>query len=152
MKAIVYEKYGTPDVLQFKEVAKPAPKEDEVLIEVYAASINALDWHLLSADIFLVRLNGGFQKPNNPILGVDVAGRVEAVGSQVTQFRPGDEVFGFGVSTFAEYARAGENKIVLKPANLSFEQAAAVPIAALTALQALRDSGAIQPGQKVLIQ
>jgi NADPH:quinone reductase-like Zn-dependent oxidoreductase len=152
MKAIVYEKYGPPDVLQLKDVAKPVPKEDQVLVEVYAASINALDWHLLSADIFLVRLDGGFQKPKNPILGVDVAGRVEAVGAQVTQFGPGDEVFGFGVSTFAEYACAGENKIVLKPANLSFEQAAAVPIAALTALQALRDSGAIQAGQKVLIQ
>jgi NADPH:quinone reductase-like Zn-dependent oxidoreductase len=152
MKAIVYEKYGPPDVLQLKDVAKPVPKEDQVLVEVYAASINALDWHLLSADIFLVRLDGGFQKPKNPILGVDVAGRVEAVGAQVTQFRPGDEVFGFGVSTFAEYACSGENKIVLKPANLSFEQAAAVPIAALTALQALRDSGAIQAGQKVLIQ
>ena len=152
MKAIVYEKYGPPDVLQLKEVAKPVPKADEVLIKVHAASINALDWHLLSADIFLVRLNGGLQKPKNPILGVDVAGRVEAAGMHVTQLQPGDEVFGFGVSTFAEYACAGENKIVLKPANLSFEQAAAVPIAALTALQALRDSGAIQPGQKVLIQ
>lgn len=152
MKAIVYEKYGSPDVLQLKEVAKPVPKEDQVLIKVYAASINALDWHLLSADIFLVRLGGGFQKPKNPILGVDVAGQIEAVGAKVAQFRPGDAVFGFGVSTFAEYACAGENKIVLKPGNLSFEQAAAVPIAALTALQALRDSGHIQPGQKVLIQ
>jgi NADPH:quinone reductase-like Zn-dependent oxidoreductase len=152
MKAVVYEKYGPPDVLQLKEVAKPAPGEDKVLIKVCAASINALDWHLLSADIFLVRFDGGFRKPKNPILGVDVAGRVEAVGSHVTQFRPGDAVFGFGVSTFAEYACAGENKLVLKPANLSFEQAAAVPIAALTALQALRDAGGIRPGQQVLIQ
>ncbi|HEX9029622.1 MAG TPA: alcohol dehydrogenase catalytic domain-containing protein, partial [Anaerolineales bacterium] len=124
MKAITYEKYGSPDVLQFKEVAKPAPKDDEVLIRVQAASVNARDWHLLSADIFLVRLmNGGLLKPKNPILGADVSGQVEAVGSAVKQFRPGDEVFGYlsrhGGSTFAEYVCAGEDEITLKPANLS---------------------------------
>ncbi|MGB8645910.1 MAG: NAD(P)-dependent alcohol dehydrogenase [Anaerolineae bacterium] len=157
MKAIVSEKYGTPDVLQFKEVEKPAPKDDEVLIRVHASSVNARDWHLLTADIFLVRLMGqGLFKPKNDILGADVAGRVEAVGSHVTQFRPGDEVFGclfrYSGRTFAEYVCAGENEIVRKPANLSLEQAAAVPLAAMTALQGLRDKGNIQPGQKVLIQ
>ncbi len=156
MKAIVCTKYGPPDVLQLKEVAKPAPKDDEVLIRVYAASVNSRDRRFMRADPFFIRLSGGFQKPKNPILGADVAGRVEAVGSNVRQFRPGDEVFGYlsryGGRTFAEYVCAGENEIALKPANLSFEQAAAVPLAAITALQGLRDKGNIQPGQKVLIQ
>jgi NADPH:quinone reductase-like Zn-dependent oxidoreductase len=152
MKAVVCTKYGPPEVLQLQEVEKPTPREDEVLIRVAAASINALEWHFMRADPFFIRLMGGFQKPKDPILGADVAGRVEAVGSAVTQFRPGDEVFGFGKSTFAEYACAKENRIALKPANTSFAQAAAVPIAALTALQGLRDKGMIQPGQKVLIQ
>ncbi len=157
MKAIVYEKYGPPDGLELKEVAKPAPKDDEVLIRVRAASVNARDWHLLTADVFLVRLmGGGLLKPKNPILGADVAGRVEAVGTNVKQFRPGDEVFGYlsryGGRTFAEYVCAGESEIALKPANISFEQVAAVPLAAITALQGLRDKGNIQPGQKVLIQ
>jgi NADPH:quinone reductase-like Zn-dependent oxidoreductase len=156
MKAIVYTKYGPPDVLQLKEVAKPAPKDDEVLIKVQAASVNAADWHLLTADIFLIRLMGeGLLKPKHTILGADVAGRVEAVGRNVKQFRPGDEVFGdisaSGWGGFAEYACAGENALVLKPANLTFEQAAAVPLAAVTALQGLRDAGKIQPGQKVLV-
>jgi NADPH:quinone reductase-like Zn-dependent oxidoreductase len=157
MKAIVYTRYGPPDVLQLQEVEKPSPKDDEVLIRVHAASVNARDWHFLSADVFLVRLMGsGLLRPKNPILGVDVAGRVEAAGRKVTQFRPGDEVFGVltkhGGRTFAEYVCAGENEIALKPANLSFEQAAAVPLAAITALQGLRDKGNIQPGQSVLIQ
>ena len=156
MKAIVCTKYGPPDVLQLKEVAKPAPKDDEVLISVHAASVNARDWRFMRANPFFIRLSGGFQKPKNPILGADVAGRVEAVGSNVRQFLPGDEVFGYlsryGGSTFAEYVCAGENEIAPKPANLSFEQAAAVPLAAITALQGLRDKGNIQPGQKVLIQ
>jgi len=153
MKAIVYTKYGSPDVLELKEVAKPAPKDDEVLIKVHAASVNALDWHLLTADIFLVRLMGmGLRKPKNQILGADIAGRVEAVGKNVRQFRPGDEVFGdIGHGGFAEYAAAPERTLALKPANLSFEAAAAVPVAALTALQGLRDCGKIQAGQKVLI-
>jgi NADPH:quinone reductase-like Zn-dependent oxidoreductase len=153
MKAIVYTKYGSPDVLQFKEVEKPAPKDDQVLIKVYAASVNAYDWHLLTADIFLVRLmGGGLLKPKDTIPGADIAGRVEAVGRNVTQFRPGDEVFGdIGHGGYAEYVCASESKLALKPANLSFEEAAAVPMAALTALQGLRDEGQIHPGQKVLI-
>jgi len=153
MKAIVYTKYGPPDVLQLKDVEKPAPKDDEVLIKVRAASLNAYDWHALTADIFLVRLMGfGLLRPKNKILGADIAGRVEAVGRNVTQFQPGDDVFGdIGHGGFAEYACARENRLVSKPANLSFEEAAALPIAALTALQGLRDKGRIQPGQKVLI-
>ena len=157
MKAIVCPKYGSPDVLQLQEVAKPAPQDDEVLIRIYAASINARDWRFLRAKPFFIRLMpGGLLRPKNPILGVDTAGRVEAVGSNVRQFKPGDEVFGYlptatGRGTFAEYVCAKENLITLKPANLTFEQAAAVPLAAMTALQGLRDNGNIQPGQKVLI-
>jgi NADPH:quinone reductase-like Zn-dependent oxidoreductase len=153
MKAIVYTQYGSPDVLRLQEVEKPAPKDDEVLVKVQAASVNALDWHLLTADIFLVRLMGmGLFRPKNSILGADIAGQVEAVGKNVKQFRPGDDVFGdIGHGGFAEYAAAPERALALKPASLSFEQAAAVPVAALTALQGLRDSGKIQPGQKVLI-
>jgi NADPH:quinone reductase-like Zn-dependent oxidoreductase len=153
MKAIVYSKYGPPDVLRLAEVEKPAPKDDEILIQVQAASVNALDWHMLTADIFLVRLMGsGPFKPKNPILGADVAGRVAAVGKDVRQFQPGDEVFGdIGHGGFAEYALGQEKQLVHKPASLSFEQAAAVPVAGLTALQGLRDSGKIQPGQQVLI-
>jgi NADPH:quinone reductase-like Zn-dependent oxidoreductase len=156
MKAIVCTKYGPPDVLRLEEVAKPIPKEDEILIKVQAASINARDWRFMRANPFFIRLGFGFLKPNRQILGADLAGRVESVGSNVKQFQPGDEVFGclFGHnrSTFAEYACAGENEIALKPANLSFEQAAAVPLAGMTALHGLRDMGAIKSGQKVLIQ
>ena len=153
MKAIVYLKYGSPDVLQLKEVEKPFPKDDEVLIKVHAASVNAMDWHLLTADIFLVRLMGmGLFKPKKPILGADIAGRVEAVGNNISQFRPGDAVFGdISRGSFAEFAVAPERFLALKPADLSYEAAAAVPVAALTALQGLRDSGKIQAGQKVLI-
>ncbi len=155
MKAIVYTQYGPPDVLQFKEVEKPTPKDDEVLIAVQAASANAADWHLLRGDPFLVRLMAGPLKPKNTILGADIAGRVEAVGKNVKQFQPGDEVFGdiseCGWGGFAEYVCASENALVLKPASMTFEEAAAVPLAALTALQGLRDKGQIQPGQKVLI-
>lgn len=155
MKAIVYTQYGPPDVLQFKEVEKPTPKDDEVLIAVQAASANAADWHLLRGDPFLVRLMAGPLKPKNTILGADIAGRVEAVGKNVKQFQPGDEVFGdiseCGWGGFAEYVCARENALVLKPASMTFEEAAAVPLAALTALQGLRDKGQIQPGQKVLI-
>jgi NADPH:quinone reductase-like Zn-dependent oxidoreductase len=153
MKAIVCEKYGPPDVLQLDEVAKPTPKDDEVLVKVHAASVNMYDWHLLTADIFLVRLSEGLLKPQNTIPGADIAGRVDAVGRNVKQFRPGDEVYGdVGHGSFADYVCAPKNRLALKPANLSFEQAAAVPMAALTALQGLRDRGKIQPGQKVLIQ
>jgi NADPH:quinone reductase-like Zn-dependent oxidoreductase len=153
MKAIVYTEYGTPDVLQLKEVEKPLPKDNEVLVEVKAVSVNAYDWHLLTADIFPMRLMGvGLFIPKNTILGADIAGRVEAVGRNVKQFQPGDEVFGeIGHGGFAEYACAPESRLALKPANLSFEEAAAVPMAALTALQGLRDVGQIRPGQKVLI-
>lgn len=155
MKAIVCTKYGPPDVLQLQEVAKPTPKEDEILVKVHAASVNAADWHLLTADIFLVRLMMGLFKPKYAILGADIAGRVEAVGRNVKQFQPGAEVFGDiltrGSGGFAEYAVAPESALALKPANLSFEEAAAVPLAAVTALQGLRDQGKIQAGQKVLI-
>jgi NADPH:quinone reductase-like Zn-dependent oxidoreductase len=156
MKAIVCTKYGPPDGLQLREVAKPTPKEDEVLVKVHAASVNAYDWHLLTADIFLVRLmGGGLLRPKKAIPGVDIAGRIEAAGSNVKQFRPGDEVFGdisaCGNGGFAEYVSVPENALALKPATLSFEEAAAVPMAAVTALQGLRDEGRIQAGQKVLI-
>src|SRR5512133_551950 len=155
MKAIVYTKYGSPDVLELKEVEKPIVKDNDVLVKVYAASVNAADWHLLRADPFLVRLMTGLFKPKYPVLGADIAGRVEAIGSGVTQFKPGDEVFGdisaCGWGAFAEYASASENALVLKPTNLSFEEAATVPLAAITALNGLRDKGNIQPGQKVLI-
>ena len=152
MKAIVYTKYGSPDVLQLKNVEKPAPKDNEVLIKIHAASVNAYDWHFLTADIFLIRLmGGGLLKPKYTGLGADVAGRIEAVGKNVRLFQPGDEVFGMVRGGFAEYACAPENVLALKPVNLSFEEAAAVPMAAVTALQGLRDTGQIRPGQKVLI-
>jgi NADPH:quinone reductase-like Zn-dependent oxidoreductase len=155
MKAIVYTEYGSPDVLAIKEVANPAPKADEVLVKIYAASANAADLHLLRADPFLARLSSGLLKPKRTILGADIAGRVEAVGSSVKQFKPGDEVFGdlSGCTWggFAEYVCACESALVLKPARATFEEAAAVPMAAVTALQALRDKGKIQAGQKVLI-
>lgn len=152
MKAVVYTKYGSPDVLQIKDVEKPAPRENEVLIKIHAASVNAYDWHLLTADIFLVRfMGGGLLKPKFTRLGADIAGRVEAVGKNVKQFHPGDEVFGMVRGGFAEYTCALEDALALKPSNLSFEAAAAVPMAAITALQGLRDEGKIQAGQKVLI-
>ena len=157
MKAIVCTKYGLPDVLQLQEAAKPAPRDDEVLIKIHAASINSRDWRMMRAKPFFIRLRpGGFLQPKNKILGADVAGRIESIGNNVKQFKPGDEVFGYlpsatGRGTFAEYVCANENAIALKPVNLTFEQAAAVPLAAMTALQGLRDNGNIQPGQKVLI-
>jgi NADPH:quinone reductase-like Zn-dependent oxidoreductase len=156
MKAIVNEKYGSPDVLQFKEVAKPTPQDNEVLVQVHAASVNAAELHLLRADPFLMRFMGfGLLKPKHTILGAAMAGRVEAVGRNVTQFQPGDEIFGdltkCGFGAFAEYVCASEDALALKPANVTFEEAAAVPLAAITALQGLRAKGQIQPGQKVLI-
>ena len=153
MKAIVYTRFGPPDVLQLREVEKPCPKDNEILIKVHAASANAYDWRHLRADPFLMRLMGaGLLRPKHKILGADMAGRVESVGANVKQFQPGDEVFGDGgYGGFAEYACVDENRFVLKPADLTFEEAAAVPMAALTALQALRDKGLIQAGQKVLI-
>ncbi|MGB8958668.1 MAG: NAD(P)-dependent alcohol dehydrogenase [Candidatus Aminicenantales bacterium] len=153
MKAMVYTKYGSPDVLRLKEVEKPVPKDNEILIKVHAASVNAFEWRHLRADPFLIRLMGaGLLRPKHKILGADVAGQVEAVGREVKQFQPGDEVFGCdGYGGFAEYVCVDEDRFVLKPANLTYEEAAAVPMAALTALQGLRDKGRIQAGQKVLI-
>ena len=151
MKAMVYRKYGAPDVLSLKDVDKPVVKDDQVLVRVHAASVNPLDWHLLRGLPYIVRPTAGWLKPKRNIPGVDVAGRVEAIGRNVTKFQPGDEVFGEKSRACAEYVCAHENLFALKPANLTFEQAAAVPVAAVTALQALRDKGGIQPGQKVLI-
>jgi NADPH:quinone reductase-like Zn-dependent oxidoreductase len=156
MKAIVYTQYGSPDVLQFKEVAKPTPRDNEVLVKVRAASVNAAELHLLRGKPFLMRLMGfGLLKPKNKILGAAMAGRVEAVGRNVKQLQPGDEIFGdvseCGWGAFAEYVCAREDALALKPANVTFEEAAAVPLAAVTALQGLRAQGQIQPGQKVLI-
>jgi NADPH:quinone reductase-like Zn-dependent oxidoreductase len=155
MKAIIYTEYGPPDVLKLEEVEKPTPSDDEILVKIYSASVNWGDWHNLRADPFLVRLVAGLLKPKNKILGFDVAGRVEAVGVNVKEFQPGDAVFGdiyaYGGGAFAEYVSVPENALLLKPVNISFEQAAAVPVAAVTALQGLRDQGQIQTGQKVLI-
>ena len=156
MKAIVYTKYGPPDVLHLEEVKKPTLNEEDVLVKVHAASINASDWHLLTADPFPMRLTGvGLFKPKNTILGVDIAGCVEAVGRNVKQFRPGDavfgDVFGVGSGSFAEYVVVPESALAPIPSNISLEEAAAVPVAAVTALQGLRDRGHIQPGQQVLI-
>jgi NADPH:quinone reductase-like Zn-dependent oxidoreductase len=158
MKVIICPKYGSPDVLQLREVVKPVPQEDEALIQIHAASLNSRDLRMLRANPFFMRLMpGGLFRPKNKILGADFAGRVEAIGSNIRQFKPGDEVFGYlpsatGRGTFTEYVCAKENLITLKPSNLTFEQAAAVPEAAMTALQGLCDNGNIQPGQKVLIQ
>jgi NADPH:quinone reductase-like Zn-dependent oxidoreductase len=155
MKAIVYHQYGSPDVLQFKDVEKPTPNDNEVLVKVHAASANPADWHLMRAEPFLARLANGLLKPKNTKLGADVAGQVEAVGSNVTRLQVGDEVFGEmslkELGGFAEYVCAPEELLALKPARMTFEQAAAVPLAAFTALQGLRDKGQIQPGQRVLI-
>src|SRR6202162_2663136 len=155
MKATVYTQYGSPDVLQLKEVAKPTPQDNEVLVQVHAASVNAADWHLMRGTPFLARLVNGLQKPKNTKLGADVAGRVEAVGRNVTQFQVGDDVFGciplHELGSLAEYVCAHEDAVALKPAKMTFEQAAAVPLAAFTALQGLRDKGQIQLGQKVLV-
>jgi len=152
MKAILYTKYGPPDVLKIDEVEKPTPQDKQVLIKVHAASINAADWRGMRYPILDRLIGGGLLKPKNTRVGSDVAGRVEAVGENVTQFRPGDEVFGCAKGAFAEYVLAREAYLALKPANSSFEKAAAVPVAALTALQGIRYAGGIRPGQKVLIQ
>jgi NADPH:quinone reductase-like Zn-dependent oxidoreductase len=151
MKAILYTKYGPPDVLQLTDAATPVPKDHQVLMRIRAASVNPLDWHYMRGTPYLVRTQGGWRKPKDLRLGVDVAGQVEAVGKDVTQFKPGDEVFGACKGAFAEYVCASQRLLALKPANVTFEQAAAVPVAAFTALQGLRDKGQIRPGQKVLI-
>jgi len=151
MKAIVCTKYGSPDGLQLKEVEKPTPKDNGVLVRVHAASINKSDLYLLTHPNVVRLVGGQLLKPKRRILGTDIAGQVEAVGRNVKQFQPGDEVFGGAPGSFAEYACAREDLLVLKPANVTFEESAAVPVAAITALQALRDKGHVQPGQKVLI-
>lgn len=155
MKAIVTREYGSPDVLRVEEVEKPAPKDGGVLVKVHASSANAGDWHVLRADPFVVRFFAGLTKPKFEILGSDIAGTVEAVGDGVQRFKPGDEVYGdvsgHGFGGFAEYVSVPETALAKKPECLSFEEAAAVPVAGVTALQALRDHGKIKAGQKVLI-
>jgi NADPH:quinone reductase-like Zn-dependent oxidoreductase len=154
MKAIVTPKYGSPDVLQFKDVDTPTPTEDEVLIKVRAASLNAADFEIQRGSI-LTRIGGGPLRPKNKIPGTDVAGVVEAIGANITQLQPGDEVMGdlfmFGAGAYAEYVCAPEEALTLKPASMSFEEAATYPQAAVLALQCLRDKKQLQPGQKVLI-
>jgi NADPH:quinone reductase-like Zn-dependent oxidoreductase len=155
MKAIVSNKYGSPDILEFTEVEKPIPMDNQVLVKVHAASLNFGNLVLLKGEPFLARFAFGLLKPKYRIPGGDIAGQVEAVGKGVQQFQPGDEVFGdlsgFGWGGFAEYVSVPETALVLKPANLSYEEAAAVPMAGVTALQGLRNKGKIQSGQKVLI-
>ncbi len=156
MKAMVYTQYGSPsDVLRLKDIEKPTPKDDEILIKVQASSINSAELHLIKADPFLARLGTGFLKPTKTIPGADIAGRIEAVGKDVKQFKVGDDVFGdlsgCGWGAFAESVCANENALLLKPTNMTFEQAAAVPLAGVTALQGLRNKGLIKSGQKVLI-
>jgi len=153
MKAILYTKYGPPDVLRIEDIEKPTPNENQVLIKVHAASINAQDYRVRNGKPFLARLMiGGIHKPKNTRVGSDFAGQVEAVGENIKQFKPGDEVFGCCNGAFAEYICAREGALALKPANISYKQAATVPVAALTALQGIRYAGDIQLGQKVLIQ
>ena len=152
MKAVVHRCYGSPDVVRYEDIAKPVPADDEVLVRVHAASVNPLDWHYLEGTPYMVRLDAGIGKPADPRLGVDFAGTVEAVGKSVTRFKPGDEVFGGKFGALADYVAVREERaLALKPANVSHEQAAAVAIAALTALQGLRDKGHVHSGEKVLI-
>lgn len=152
MKAIRFTRYGSPDVLKLVDVEKPTPAADQVLIKVVAASANPLDWHLMRADPFLVRLSNGFFRPKQHSIGADIAGVIEAVGKDIKEFKVGDAVFGdIGAGSFAEYALAKEKHIVFKPNNISFEEAAAIPVAGITALQGLRDKKALRPGQHVLI-
>jgi NADPH:quinone reductase-like Zn-dependent oxidoreductase len=151
VKAIVYHRYGSPDVLELREVDLPLPGDDQVLVRAHAASVNPADWHYMRGLPYFMRAAAGLAKPKSTGLGADVAGVVEAVGKNVTQFQPGDEVFGMSIRTCAEYVRVSELGLAQKPANLTFEQAAAVPLAAITALQGLRDKGQIKRGQKVLV-
>ena len=154
MKAIVQDRYGGPDVLEFSDIGQPVPKDNEVLVQVQAAGLHRGDWHVMTGLPYLIRLvvpDLGLRKPKIPVRGMDLAGRVEAVGLNVTRFQPGDEVFGWADGAFAEYAAAPQDQLAPKPANLSFEQAAAVPTSGFAALQGLRDSGEVQPGQQVLI-
>jgi NADPH:quinone reductase-like Zn-dependent oxidoreductase len=155
VKAIVRDSYGSPNVLELKDIDKPEPADDELLLRVHAASVNPADWHILRGAPYIARMQFGLRKPKDRVLGCDVAGHIEAVGNNVTSLQPGDEVFGspfmHGLGAFAEWVCLSEDLLAPKPAALSFEQAAAVPLAASTALQALRDHGRIEPGHKVLI-
>lgn len=151
MLAIVREKYGSPDVLELRDINTPPVADTDVLVRIRAASVNALDWHFLRGEPYLVRLSEGLRRPKSQVLGRDMAGTVEAVGRSVTQFAPGDEVFGAPAGSFAEYVTAPERSLAKKPPRLSFEQAAAIPIAGFTALQALRDKADVQSGQRVLV-
>lgn len=155
MKAILFTEYGSPDILRLMDIEIPTPKDNEILVKVYATSANPADWHNMRGEPFLARLTNGLFKPKNPRLGADLAGRVEAVGENVTQFKVGDDVFGGmaldGMGSFAEYVCTNENDLALKPAKLTFAQVASVPLAGYTALQGLRDKGQIRSGQKVLI-
>lgn len=151
MKAIGQDEYGSSEVLKLLEVEKPSPKDDEVLVRVRAASINSLDWHFMTGIPYFMRLIIGLRRPRQKIRGADLAGEVEGVGKDVTRFKPGDEVYGEGTGTFAEYVSTSEGKLSLKPASMSFEEAASLPVAAVTALQGIRDHGQVQSGQKVLV-
>jgi NADPH:quinone reductase-like Zn-dependent oxidoreductase len=152
MKAIVRDKYGSPDVLELRDIDKPEIADEEVLLRVHAAGVGRDVWHVMTGLPYPIRLAGyGLRAPKNPVIGSDVAGVVEAVGKNVSRFQPGDEVFGIGKGSYAEYVCAREDKLAPKPANLTFEQAAVVAISGLTALQALRDHGRVEPGQEVLI-
>ena len=150
MKAIVHERYGRPDVLELRDVDKPVVEDDHVLVRVHASSVNPVEWYGVTG-LYFARIGNGLRKPKGPTVGADLAGRIEAVGRDVTELQPGEEVFGTSGGSWAEYAAARPDRLAPKPANLSFEESAAVPVAALTALQALRDHGQVQPGQKVLI-
>jgi NADPH:quinone reductase-like Zn-dependent oxidoreductase len=154
MKAIVQGRYGGPDVLEFRDIDQPVPKDNELLVQVRAAGLHRGDWHIMTGLPYMIRLvvpTLGLRKPKVPVLGMDVAGRVEAVGAQVTRFQPGDAVFGWCDGSFAEYACANEDQFAAKPAALSFEEAAVVPISGFAALQGVRDVGEVQAGQKVLV-
>ena len=152
MKAIVRYKYGSPDVLELRDIDKPGIGDAEVLVRVHAAGVDRGVWHIMTGLAYPIRLAGyGLRAPKNPVLGMDLAGVVDTVGKNVSRFQPGDEVFGIGEGSYAEYARARENKLAPKPANLTFEQAAVVAVSGLTALQGLRDHGRVAPGQEVLI-
>jgi NADPH:quinone reductase-like Zn-dependent oxidoreductase len=151
MKAIVQDKYGSPEVLELRDLDKPVVKDDEVLVRVRAAAVNIGDWHLLRGVPYVMRTVSGLLKPRRAVPGLDIAGQIEAVGTDVRQIRPGDEVFGWCKGAFAEYASAPENNLLPKPAKLTFEQAAAVGDSAFTALAAVRDQGKVQPGQRVLV-
>jgi NADPH:quinone reductase-like Zn-dependent oxidoreductase len=152
MKAILFPKYGSPDVLELAEVEKPTPNENQVLVKVVAAAANPLDWHGMRGEPFIARMDNGIRKPKDQRLGADIAGRVEAVGKNVTEFKPGDEVFGaVGAGGFAEYVCTREKNLALKPSNISFEAAAATPVVGFTAIQGFRHAGGIRAGQKVLV-